>query len=106
VWFAFFGEAKYRASYREKIAEIDSERIRETERLCGSIKRDGRYSDVDPIVVTKNLEGLYDGLWLNILLYPKMFSRTEAKVQIRDYLVSTFPKHFSARKDPVESSPA
>ncbi len=100
VWFAFFGEAKYRESYRNKIAEIDSERIHETELLCRSIIEDGNYCKVDPMMVTKNLEGLYDGLWLNILLYPKLFSRLQAKAQIRDYLSTIFPDHLVSQTMP------
>ena len=97
VWFAFFGETAYRASYRDKITEIDSERIVQAQRLCREIIKDGSYERVNPETVTKTLEGLYDGLWLNILMYPAEFNRDAAKSQIRAYLSTVFPKHFSVQ---------
>jgi len=94
VWFAFYGEATYRAKYRDIMHEIDPERWDLSKELCRRIIADGGYEYTDAEVVADTLESLYDGSWLNILMYPGEFSRDDAKAQIRTYLASTFPKHF------------
>jgi len=94
VWFAFYGDTKYRAAYRQRCEKIDSERLAETQRLCELIKQEGGYDGVRSRQFANGLEAFIDGLWLNMLLYPKTFSRAEAKEQCMAYLVATFPKHF------------
>ena len=94
VWFAFYGEATYRAKYRDIMHEIDPERWDLSKELCRRVIADGGYECTDAEVVADTLESLYDGSWLNILMYPGEFSRDDAKAQIRTYLASTFPKHF------------
>ena len=96
VWFAFYGESGNRNAYREKCHEIDELRIKETERMCQEIKDDGPYDHIDPHMIANGLEAFIDGLWLNMLLYPKTFSRDAAKKTCVAYLAATFPKHFSA----------
>lgn len=95
VWFAFFGEKKYRAAYREQCGQVDEDRISETARLCRQIKEEGDYDDVDPLMFAQSLEAFTDGLWLNILLYPDTFSRQRARDECFAYLASVFPDHFS-----------
>lgn len=101
VWFAFYGEQKYRAAYRERCAEIDSDRIAETAQMCRLIKQEGGYDHVDPNMLAQSLEAFTDGLWLNILLYPKSFSRQQARDDCFAYLAAFFPQHFagSAKTD-------
>jgi len=94
VWFAFYGEARYRKAYRTKLTEIDTQRMEESERLCRRIIADGGYQGVDPARVAKSLEGLYDGLWLNILMYPEAFTPAESRSQVIGYLATVFPRHF------------
>lgn len=94
VWFGFFGESSARASYRKLVADIDAERFDLSLLLCRQIIDDGGYEDLDPEDVTMTLEGLYDGFWLNILMYPKGFSRFDAMKRIQEYLAGIFPRHF------------
>ncbi|TDK51460.1 transcriptional regulator BetI [Antarcticimicrobium luteum] len=94
VWYGFFGESKSRASYRKLVADIDAERLNLSVRLCRDIIAEGGYENVDPENVAMTLEGLYDGFWLNILIYPKEFTRFDAMRRIQEYLASLFPKHF------------
>lgn len=96
VWFAFFGESKYRSAYRDTCEEIDAERIDETERLCRLLVEEGGYQHVEPDVFARGLEAFIDGLWLNMLLYKTKFSRTEAKRECYALLAVTFPGHFEA----------
>lgn len=100
VWFGFFGEAAYRSSYRKIVTEIDSERWDVSTQLCRQIVEDGGYASVDPKGVAKSLEGLFDGFWLNILMYPGKFTRTDALEQVHSFLATTFPRTFQAPADP------
>ncbi|MBL4871846.1 MAG: transcriptional regulator BetI [Rhodobacteraceae bacterium] len=94
VWFSFFAESTARAAYRKLADEIDAERRNLTVELCRQLIDEGGYEDVDPVNVAFTLEGLYDGLWLNILMYPGEFSRFDMMKRIEDYLALVFPKHF------------
>lgn len=93
VWFAFYGEATARASYRKIMAQMDEERWDTMEGLCRQLIDDGNYPLVEPQHVANTLEGLFDGFCLNILLYPDAFSSQNAKTRIREYLAATFPQH-------------
>ncbi len=100
VWYAFFGEASARASYRKLANEIDRERLEVSEDLCRQIIRDGAYDNVDATDIAFNLESLHDGFWLNILMYPGSFSRFDAMQRIESYLAQVFPKHFQRSPPP------
>lgn len=94
VWFAFYGEAGYRRRYREIMSAIDSERWTTSHDLCRLITNEGNYGEVDADNVAKTLEGLFDGICLNILIYPDEFTREGGKRQIVSYLATEFPQHF------------
>jgi len=94
VWFAFFGEASYRKSYRTITSQIDLERLQTTRALCQQLIDDGNYDEIDPHEAADTLEGLFDGFWLNMLMYPDRFSRLDALTQMQTYLKTTFPRHF------------
>ncbi|MFC2967766.1 TetR/AcrR family transcriptional regulator [Acidimangrovimonas pyrenivorans] len=94
VWFAFFGEARHRKSYRAITSEIDMERQEVCAELCRQIIGEGGYPGLSGEGVALTLEGLFDGLWLNILMYPAKFSREAAHGQVLSYLALAFPGHF------------
>jgi TetR/AcrR family transcriptional regulator, transcriptional repressor of bet genes len=94
VWFGFFGEARSRASYRTLVTAIDEERFEISTSLCQQIIETGGYENVEAQKTAVTLESLYDGFWLNILMYPGEFTRFDALQRIEDYLAQTFPKHF------------
>jgi len=96
VWYGFFGEPNARASYRNFVNEIDAERRDVTEELCRKIIEDGGYEKLNPSNIAFTLEGLYDGFWLNILMYPGEFTRFDAMKRLQEYLSQIFPKHFDA----------
>ncbi|MGR3662432.1 MAG: TetR family transcriptional regulator C-terminal domain-containing protein [Paracoccaceae bacterium] len=100
VWFSFFAEATARAAYRRLADDIDAERRDLTVELCRQIINEGGYDNVDPVNVAFTLEGLYDGLWLNILMYPGEFSRLDMMKRIEGYLALVFPNHFLIRPQP------
>lgn len=94
VWFGFYAEAASRAKYRAIMQEIDPERWDVSIELIEALIADGGYPDLRAEDVAHTLEGLYDGLCLNILMYPTEFTSHNAKRNIRAYLAATFPKHF------------
>ena len=94
VWFAFWGQANYRPAYLEIHDRHDQQRSHEIERLCGLIVDDGGYDRIDPIAAARSIEALIDGLWLNMLLYPKANRRIEAHNDCFVFLAGLFPKHF------------
>ncbi len=94
VWFAFWGQAKYRPSYLKIYNHHDDQRYSEILRLCKEIIADGNYDNLDPEAITRSLESLVDGEWLNLLMYPDWMSNEEAKSDLYLYLNGVFPKHF------------
>lgn len=94
VWFAFFGEAKYRKFYRKITAGIDAERLENCSDLFQRIADEGQVLR-PPDQMAEALEGLFDGLWLNILMYPDRFSRATAREQVRSYLAMCCPGRFA-----------
>lgn len=94
VWFAFFGETQSRAAYREGATAIDMERLETSTALCREIAAEGGYADADPEGMGRTLEALFDGFWLNFLVYPARFSGEDARAQVMGYLAGRFPRHF------------
>lgn len=94
VWFAFFGEAKYRAVYRKRVGRYDAERIEIIEQICREIVADGGYEGIDPAAMALSLECLADGLWLSMLVCPDQLPPAEAKANIFHALARSFPRHF------------
>ena len=94
VWFAYFGEAKYRQVYRDMVEEFDDERTYAIEALCLEIIQDGGYSNVSALTLATTIECLCDGLWLNMILYPDWLTGSAAQTQVIDILARHFPDHF------------
>lgn len=101
VWYAFFGQGGRRVVYRKLVDPMDEERFELSTRLCDEIIAEGGYTDVTADHVARMLESLYDGLWLNTLMYPRRFSREGSKAQIRRYLATVFPAHFETQAEPA-----
>lgn len=97
VWFGFFGEAEHRKAYRQSSSHIDIERQEVSAGLCRSIIAEGGYERVDPEGVSLTLESLFDGLWLNMLMYPGKFRREDGARHVLAYLGTVFPTHFAVR---------
>ena len=95
VWFAFFGESRHRKAYRRISGNVDLERQSVTADLCATIIAEGGYASVSPEGVSQMLEGLFDGLWLNILMYPDRFTRQTGRDHVLSCLRLWFPSHFS-----------
>ncbi len=95
VWYAFWGQAKYRPNYIKIHSSHDELRFVQISRLCSEIAKEGGYEAVDPASVARGLEALIDGLWLSLLMYPKGSNRQKARNDAMAYLAAAFPRHLS-----------
>ncbi|WP_245815177.1 TetR family transcriptional regulator C-terminal domain-containing protein [Shimia gijangensis] len=91
VWFAFFGETAQRKSYRTTSSDIDMERQDVCADLFQQIITAEGHEQRDAEGCARALEGLFDGLWLNMLLYPAKFTRKDAAVQVRTHINAILP---------------
>ncbi|MEM9046952.1 MAG: TetR family transcriptional regulator C-terminal domain-containing protein, partial [Pseudomonadota bacterium] len=95
VWFAFFGEMRYRKTYREKVTGFDRERQRITEELCAELAANEGDPTLDAAEIAEALESFADGLWLNIMMYPECLTPASARQHVSNYLTWTFPKSYA-----------
>jgi TetR/AcrR family transcriptional repressor of bet genes len=94
VWFAFFGEQRYRETYREIVGRFDHERSEVVEACCRLIAAEAGNNTIDPAVLARTIENLADGLWLDLMLYPGGVTLAGATAQMRALLHVNFPAHF------------
>jgi TetR/AcrR family transcriptional repressor of bet genes len=94
VWFAFWGERKFRPTYRRICAERDKSYDDMVRQLCARLCVEGGYTDVDSALVADGLSALTDGLWLDLLVRPESMSRDLARRISMSYLADAFPRHF------------
>lgn len=94
VWFAFWGERRFRPTYRRICAERDKSYDDMVREMCARVCALGDYPDVEPALVADGLSALTDGLWLDLLVRPDSMSRERAKRIALSYLADAFPNHF------------
>ena len=94
VWYAFFGEGRRRAVYRELIDQFDDAHWERSTQLCGEIIKEGGYQCPPAKEIARTLEALLDGIQLNILMYPDSYSPSDGRKKVHAYLAAIFPKHF------------
>ncbi len=94
VWYAFFGEGKRRAIYRDRIDHLDDARWTVTTTLCQAIIDEGGYECPPAQHVARTTEALLDGIALNILMYPESYTADDGRKQVFTYLAALFPNHF------------
>jgi TetR/AcrR family transcriptional regulator, transcriptional repressor of bet genes len=94
VWFAFWGDAGARDIYRRIVAAEDDERLQATVAILESLETHPDKPGRDPIQTALGLEALYDGLWLNHLLYPDDFKRLQCRALALQHLAALFPSQF------------
>ena len=105
VWFAFWGQVKYRPNYIKIHNRYDDERFAEINRLCTEIIALGAYDGLRPESAARCIEALIDGLWLNLLLYPAGANRLRSRDDCYAFLAEMFPKHFAPpRKKPAQAA--
>lgn len=94
VWFSFWGQVKYRPAYLKAHDRYDLQRTEEMAHLCQAIIDEGDYRHIEADAAARRIEAMIDGLWLNILLYPKDNSPGAAREDAFDFLALLFPNHF------------
>ena len=94
VWFAFWGERRFRPTYRRLCAARDKYYDELTRTMCASLCEQGNYPGVEPALVTDGLSALTGGLWLDLLVRPESMSRALARRIAMAYLAGVFPRHF------------
>jgi hypothetical protein len=95
TWFAFFGEARHRETYRRIVGSFDHERTAAVEGCCHALVAEGGYARVDPAEAARSIESFADGLWLDLLLYPDEVTLERATDRMRALLNALFPDHFA-----------
>ena len=94
VWFAFWGDAGAREIYRRVVEPTDDARLTAIIGLIQSLEIAPGQTVRDAEKTALGLEAFYDGLWLNLLLYPEDFRRIECRARAVEHLVALFPTHF------------
>ena len=95
VWFAFWGDAGARGVFRRVVEPTDTARLAAVVPLIQGLAT--THGDVprEAYSTALGLEAFYDGLWLNLLLYPDDFRRIECRNHAVEHLAALFPNHFN-----------
>ena len=99
VWFAFYGDASAREVYRRAVGDMDDERLGATVAIITEMILDAGYTGLEPTEAALSIEALFDGLWLNMLLYPADFRRPICRNRAMNVIAALFPKHFQRVTD-------
>ena len=99
VWYAFWGEAKARKLYLERIGAYDTVSQDALERLFAEIISQGNsgggYRHLNAEALAMGFSGLLEWQWQEILVSGRGFDREAAKQTARAYLASIFPQEFA-----------
>ena len=95
VWYAFWGEAKARKLYLERIGSYDTMSQDGLDRLFAEIIARGGYRHLNAEALAMGFSGLLEWQWQEILVSGRSFDRVAAKQMARAYLASIFPQEFA-----------
>lgn len=101
VWFAFWGDAGARSIYRRVVEATDDARLTAIIALIDRLDLGHDAPTRDAEKTALGLEAFYDGLWLNLLLYPEDFRRVDCRQRALEHLAALFPRHFAAPGKPL-----
>lgn len=96
VWHAFWGEAKPRRVYLERVGSFDEAYHQSLERLFREVIERGGYLGLDAEATTYGFAGLLETLWQEILTDGRRFDRARARRLAHNYLAGLFPRDFAA----------
>ena len=99
VWYAFWGEARARQLYMERISALDHAYQQDLERLCRELITAGGYAHLDAEAVAIGFAGILEWQWQEILVSGPGFDRANARRVARAYLAGTFPREFSMHEE-------
>ncbi len=95
VWYAFWGEAKARKLYLERIGSYDTVSQDSLDRLFAEIIARGGYAHLNAEALAMGFSGLLEWQWQEILSSGRNFDRGQGKQMARAYLASIFPQEFA-----------
>lgn len=95
VWYAFWGEAKARKLYLERIGSYDTVCQDGLDRLFAEMIRRSGYRHLNAEALAMGFSGLLEWQWQEILVSGRSFDRDAAKQTARAYLASIFPQEFA-----------
>lgn len=98
VWYAFWGETRWRPEFLKICQELSDTFHVETRKLFARLIEEGGYRDLDPDIVARGFDAMIDGLWLDMLINPKSVDRDAAKRVVRTYLGGLFPNEFGRQR--------
>ena len=99
VWYAFWGEARARQLYMERISALDHAYQQDLERLCRELITAGGYAHLDAEAVAIGFAGILEWQWQEILVSGPDFDRDNARRVARAYLAGTFPREFPVHEE-------
>jgi TetR/AcrR family transcriptional repressor of bet genes len=94
VWYAFWGETRWRPEFLKICQELSDLFHKETREIFARLIAEGGYSNIDADLVARGFDAMIDGLWLDMLINPKAVDREGAKQVVRTYLAGIFPNEF------------
>jgi TetR/AcrR family transcriptional regulator, transcriptional repressor of bet genes len=106
VWFAFWGDAGARDIYRRIVGDTDEERLEATVAIIHGLGHFPASIRLDARQTALGLEAFYDGLWLNLLLYPDDFERLACRQRAIEHLAALFPLQVSGLQTVATRTPA
>lgn len=98
IWFAFWGDASAREIYRRVVGGVDEEILEATVAILTLMVQEGGYTNLDPLETALAMEAMYDGLRLNMLLYPEEFNSLNSRARALDFVAAILPCHFNATR--------
>lgn len=102
VWYAFWGETRWRPDFISVCQELS----REFQSVAASFFAALGTGDRDPRLIAKGFSAMSDGLWLDMLINPKETDRETARRVVRAFLHGLYPDHFAADADEAATSAA
>ena len=101
VWVAFWGESQSQPQFRRLCSKLSDDYLAQTRELISRILDQGGYHQLDAGAISRGLNAMINGLWLDLMIDPKNFDREAAKRACRNYLASVFPAEFAALGPPA-----
>lgn len=105
VWFAFWGDAGARSIYRRVVEPTDDARLTLLVALIERLDTDPGAPARDAEKTALGLEAFFDGLWLNLLLYPSDFRLLECRQRAVEHVAALFHPHFDDPPLPAGQAP-
>jgi TetR/AcrR family transcriptional repressor of bet genes len=94
VWYAFWGETRWRGNFLRLCARWNQAYMKRTRDRIQAIIDAGGYRQLDAGEIARGLNAMIDGLWQEILLDPDGIEREQARRVCRAYVGQFFPREF------------